>query len=138
MWKHGLTDADRQYYNQFCVDVRKEYKKQHLEFRATGYYTPSSTFERNMEGTGLWLRKKFHEKNRLEMEIATYDTVKFPLRPPSYNEEHKRRELESIRKRKEKLKQQQSSVVQRRRRRSENDDTSKEETSTNPMESEVE
>jgi hypothetical protein len=130
MWKHGLTDADREYYNKFCLDVRQEYKKQHMEFRATGYYTPSTTFERNTDGAGLWVRKKIHEKNRLELEIATYDTVKFPLRPPSFNDEHKRRELESRRKRKEKLKhqQQQSTLVKRRR----SDDVTPTETSTTP------
>ena len=115
LWKHGLTEAEREYYHQFCLDVRQEYRQQHLEYRATGYYTPSTMFERNMEGTGLWLRKM--NKNALEMEIATYDTVKFPMRPPSLNEEHRRRELESIQRRKEKLQQQQAPGVKRRRRR---------------------
>jgi hypothetical protein len=128
LWRHALTEEDREYYHQFCLDVRKEYRKQHLEYRATGYYTPSEHFERNMEGTGLWLRKT--NKNRLEMEISTYDTVKFPMRPPSLEEEHHRRELESIQKRKEKLKRQQEElsngmVKRRRRRRRSGDETNK-------------
>jgi HMG-box domain len=118
LWKYGVTDAEREYYHQFCREVRQEYRQQHLEYRATGHYTPSERFERNMEGTGLWLRKT--NKNRLEMEIATYDSVKFPMRPPSLEEEHRRRELESIQRRKEKLKRQRErsshGAVQRRRR----------------------
>lgn len=98
----ALSDKDREYYNTFSEEVRKEYKKQHMEFRATGYYNPSKTFERT-DGAGLWVRKNVHEKNALELEIASYDSVVFPMRPPEFDGEYRRRELESKKRRKEKL-----------------------------------
>lgn len=101
-WRVDLTDAEREYYNIFCEDVRKEYKMQHLEFRATGHYTPSETFVRQ-DGAGLWVRKKWHQKNALEREIDGFDTVIFPMRPPEFDAEYKRREEESMQRRKVKL-----------------------------------
>jgi hypothetical protein len=102
MWSMALTEEERTYYNSFCEELRNEYKRQHMEFRATGYYTPSNKFER-LDGAGLWVRKNAHEKNALEREIATYDTVVFPMRPPEFDEEYRRREQESKEKRKAKL-----------------------------------
>lgn len=102
LWRLALSDEDREYYNTFCEEIRSEYKKQHLEFRATGHYTPSETFERR-DGASLWVRKNAQKKNALELEIAKYETVLFPMRPIEFDEEHRIRDLESKERRKEKL-----------------------------------
>ena len=112
IWRVALTDREREYYNTFVDEARAEYKRQHMEYRATGLYTPSDTFER-IEGAGLWLRKRMEEKNELEREIASYETVVFPARPPEYDEEYRKREEASRLKRKEKLKRE----VQEKRRK---------------------
>lgn len=104
IWKYQLTDEEKNYYNTFAAELKSEYKEQHMEFRATGVYTPSKRFVR-VEGTGLWLKKKSEEKNGLEKEIDGYETVKFPPRPSEFDEEHKRREEESKLRRKLKLKE---------------------------------
>jgi HMG (high mobility group) box len=102
-WRISLTDHERRYYNEYCEQARMEYRKQHLEYRATGRYTPSETFEK-VAGVGPWVRKKWDEKNALEREISLYETVIFPLRPAEFDEEYKKREEESKRKRKLKQK----------------------------------
>lgn len=110
IWKFGMSDDDREYYNEFAREAREEYEKQHFEFRATGAYKKSLVFERlgnnnvnvnvngdgddsnststdnvhghgNGNGNGPWVRIAVHEKNALEREISNYDTVKFPPRP---------------------------------------------------------
>ncbi len=80
IWKYGMSDSDRDYYNVFCTETREEYEKQHAEFKATGSYKPSKVFER-LHGDGPWVRIAYHEKNALEREISGYDSVKFPPRP---------------------------------------------------------
>ena len=80
IWKFGMNDQDREYYNEFAREARDEYDRQHHEFRATGAYKPSLIFER-LGGDGPWVRIAFHEKNALEREISGYETVKFPPRP---------------------------------------------------------
>ena len=88
IWKYGMNDDDREYYNEFAREAREEYERQHEEFRATGFFQPSLVFER-LGGTGTgddddhgpWVRIAKHEKNALEREISTYETVKFPPRP---------------------------------------------------------
>jgi hypothetical protein len=56
-----------------------------------------------MDGAGLWVRKNMSEKNALEREIATYDTVVFPMRSPEFDEEYRKRDQESKERRKRKL-----------------------------------
>lgn len=103
LWKHALTDEERNYYNNFAEEIRAEYKQQLLEYRATGAFTPSELFERQ-EGVGLWVHKKVSEKTELELEISQYETLNFPPRPPEYDEDYHRRFKESIERRKSKLK----------------------------------
>jgi hypothetical protein len=105
MWRLALSAEDRKYYNDFSEQARKEYEQQHLEFRATGHYTPSEVFEK-VDGTGLWVRKKFSEKNALEKEIAGYETVIFPPRPPELDEEYNKRNQENKERRKQRLREQ--------------------------------
>ena len=50
------------------------------------------------------MRLKQHEKNGLEREIDSYETVYFPPRPPEMDEAYGRRKEESKRRRKEKVK----------------------------------
>jgi hypothetical protein len=130
MWRLALSEQDRKYYNDFSEQARKEYERQHLEFRATGHYTPSEVFEK-VDGTGLWLRKKFSEKNALEKEIAGYETVIFPPRPPELDEEYYKRDQESKERRKQRLREQrerqaakeQSEEGRKRRKRKATDNT---------------
>jgi hypothetical protein len=51
---------------------------------------------------GLWTRQKLHEKNALEREIAGYETVIFPRRPPEMDEAYHQRMKESLERRKQK------------------------------------
>jgi hypothetical protein len=88
IWKFGMSSEDREYYNEFAREAREEYDRQHFEFRATGAYQPSLTFERLGGGGGPWVRIATHEKNALEREISTYDTVKFPPRPETADKPH--------------------------------------------------
>jgi len=103
IWKYRLDDGERDFYNEFAYRARREYQKLHDEYRATGRFQPAKVYER-IEGTGPWVHKNSMEKNSLERELATYETVKFPLRPPELDEDYNRRQEESIRKRKLKLK----------------------------------
>jgi hypothetical protein len=80
IWKFGMSDTDRKYYNDFCKETREEYEKQHAEYKATGTFKPSKAFEK-LHGDGPWVRITFHEKNALEREISSYESVKFPPRP---------------------------------------------------------
>mmetsp|Transcript_20829 Transcript_20829/g.23789 ORF Transcript_20829/g.23789 Transcript_20829/m.23789 type:complete len:432 (-) Transcript_20829:149-1444(-) len=81
IWKYGLDDDERAYYNGFSREAREEYQRLHDEYRATGQFAPPKTYER-MEKVGPWVRVDWEEKNGLERELATYETVQFPLRPP--------------------------------------------------------
>lgn len=81
IWKYGMTEADREYYNEFAREAREEYERQHEEFRATGSYQPSCVFTRLGGGDGPWVRISEEDRNGLEREIASYGTVKFPPRP---------------------------------------------------------
>ena len=137
LWRVGLTDEERHYYNQFAIKARAEYKQQQMEFRATGVYTPSAVFERPENG-GFWAYKRMEDKSPLEREIATYETVVFPARPPEFDEDYIKRDMDSKLKRKKKLQQEaeerrrvkekQAMILgikppQRRKRRSKNDDS---------------
>jgi hypothetical protein len=88
LWRAALTDAERDFYNDLADHLTAEYQSQNLEFRATGTYTPSQRFER-LQGVGPWIHKLESERNDLEKELAEYDTVVFPMRPPEYEEDYK-------------------------------------------------
>jgi hypothetical protein len=105
IWKYGISEKDREYYNEFAREAREEYQEQHRAYRATGEYTPSKTFKK-LDGIGPWVRVATHEKNGLEREIESYDTVQFPPRPPELDDAYRKREQESKRRRKEKVKAQ--------------------------------
>jgi hypothetical protein len=104
IWKHGMTDGDREYYNEFAREAREEYVKLHQEFRATGRYQPSRRFEK-LQGVGSWVRSRWEEKNGLERELSTYETVLFPLRPPQMDEAYEKRRLEGLSNRKRRQKE---------------------------------
>jgi hypothetical protein len=120
IWKFGMSSADRQYYVDFAREARLEYEGQSTEFRATGGFTPSTIFEK-MKGGGPWVRIALYEKNSLEREIATYQTVKFPVRPsgsqkPSWEahrEESQRKESERQKIREEKKQKQREEEFRR-------------------------
>jgi hypothetical protein len=104
IWKHGMTDDDREYYNEFAREAREEYVKLHQEFRATGRYEPSHRFQK-LQGVGSWVRSRWEEKNGLERELSTYETVLFPLRPPQLDEAYEKRRLEGLVNRKRRQKE---------------------------------
>jgi hypothetical protein len=103
IWKYGMSEIDREYYVEFAREAREEYQGFHQEYRATGRYEPSKKFER-IQGTGPWVRIPVHEKNGLERELATYDTVEFPPRPPEFDDAYEQRQLESAKRRRRKEK----------------------------------
>jgi hypothetical protein len=103
IWRMGMTDEDRQYYNEFAIQAKEAYQKQHIEYRATGEFTLSKDFKR-MDGVNVWVRSAWHENNGLEREIAGYDTFSFPKRPAEFDEEYEKRAKESVQRRKLKLK----------------------------------
>jgi hypothetical protein len=98
-----MTDEDRQYYNEFAIQAKEAYQKQHIEYRATGKFTLSKDFKR-MDGVNVWVRSAWHESNGLEREIAGYGTFSFRKRPAEFDEEYEKRAKEGIQKRKLKLK----------------------------------
>jgi len=101
IWRFGISEKDREYYNDFAREAREEYQEQYREYRATGHFTPSTTFKKLGP---LWVRMKLHEKNGIEREIDSYETVQFPPRPPEMDEAYRKREAESKRRRKAKIK----------------------------------
>lgn len=121
IWKFGMSHEDREYYNEFAREAREEYERQHFEFRATGAYKPSRTFERlgGGEDHGPWVRIATHEKNALEREISNYDTVKFPPRPETADkpewvtkiEKQNEREAKRKEEREKRLKQQREEEI---------------------------
>jgi hypothetical protein len=96
MWRMAMSVIEQKFYNDFTDQIRKEFKKQHMQYRATGSFTPSDTFERK---GNFWTHKRAHEKNTLERELDGYETVFFPPRPPEYDEAYYKRERESIKRR---------------------------------------
>ena len=101
IWRVGMSEEEKAYYNQFAAEAKKEYDQQVVEYRATGSFRPSHNFTR-LEGTNIWIRKQF--QNGLEKEISNYDSCQFPKRPPCLDEAYNQREERSILKRKLKLK----------------------------------
>jgi len=98
IWKYGMSDHDREYYNEFCRLKREEYEKQYAEYRATGSYKPSKVFEK-LHGDGPWVKIAYHEKNSLEREISNYDSVKFPPRPVEMEKPEWLKKIEKARER---------------------------------------
>ena len=111
MWKTSLNDRDREYYHNFYVELKKEYQQQLMEYRATGYYTPSTKYLRNHTSVGLWTHIEMSEKNALELEIATYDTVQFPSTHLNETEQLRRIRI-SQEKRRLKIQQQREALRQ--------------------------
>jgi len=103
LWRISLSDEDRDYYNKFAELGRKEYSKMYMEYRATGTFRPSRYYVK-LQGVGPWIHCQPEERNSLERELATYETVQFPPRPPELDEAYAQRDRESKRRRKLKLK----------------------------------
>ena len=101
MWKSKLSEEQREYYQDFATQARKEYQRQVIEYRATGSYTESSHCK-PLEGTNIWVR--LVQPCELEQEIMGYETVKFAPRPPELDAAYEERQLRSVVKRKLKLK----------------------------------
>lgn len=101
LWRIALSESEQKYYNDFAERIRKAYRVQQMEYRATGQYTPNETFKR-LPG-GPWVHCDQHCRSSLEQEICTYETVKFPPRPPELDKEYAKRLEESKRKRKLKI-----------------------------------
>lgn len=73
-----------------------------IEYRATGSFTPNQEFVKLPE-VNVWVRKE-SKQNDLEKEISGYETLTFPKRPPSMEEEYRIREQRSLFRRKLRLK----------------------------------
>ena len=97
-----MSEEDRQYYNEFAMAARNEYQKQHIEYRATGTFTPSKEFHK-LDGVNVWVRAAWHEKNGIEREISEYDTCLFPKRPAEFDELYERKLIASKKRRQLKL-----------------------------------
>ena len=92
MWRIDLRTKEQEHYTKMSEDLRKEYQEQMLEYRATDTFRPSERFIKLGNGQGPWVHKRPEERSQLEAEIAGYDTVVFPPRPPSKEEEYLKRE----------------------------------------------
>ena len=98
-----MTEDDRNYYNDFAMDAKREYEHQVIEYRATGSFTPSKEFSK-IDDVNVWIRKQKAFQNKLEREISNYDTCLFPKRPPQLDRAYEEREERSKLKRKLKVK----------------------------------
>jgi len=119
MWNE-LSPRDRTHYVNLAKDARTEYEERLLEYRATGSWSPYTTFtrlmtnkngvdcrgmnERSTGSSGPWVRIPYEAKNALEKEIETYEQVIFPPRPVELEVVHEQRVEESKKKRREKRK----------------------------------
>jgi hypothetical protein len=97
IWRVGMSAEDREYYARFAKDARKEFDHQVIEFRSTGAFQPSKHFA-PLDNSNIWIRKDF--PNPLETEILSYETIRFPKRPPEFDDAYEEREVRSIIKRK--------------------------------------
>jgi hypothetical protein len=86
---------------QFANDARDEYTKQMIEYRATGGFTPNIEFVK-LSDANVWVRKAAN-RNDLEKEICSYETLVFPKRPPKLDDAYALREQRSIFRRKLRL-----------------------------------
>lgn len=101
LWRVGLSDEERNYYNRFANDCRDEYDRQMIEYRATGTYTPNQEFVK-LPDANVWVRKP-SQRNALEQEICGYESRHFPKRPPSMDKDYAEREQRSLFRRKLRL-----------------------------------
>ena len=92
-----MSEEDKEYYNNFAADAKKEYKQQLIEYRATGAYKRSKHFA-PLEDTNIWIR--IDKPSPLEEEIRSYETYTFPKRPAELDEEYEERQLRSVLRRK--------------------------------------
>jgi hypothetical protein len=92
-----MSEEDKEYYNNFAADAKKEYKQQLIEYRATGAYKQSKHFE-PLEDTNIWIR--IDRPSPLEEEIRSYETYTFPKRPAELDDEYEERQLQSVLRRK--------------------------------------
>eukprot|EP00578_Thalassiosira_sp_NH16_P000500 CAMPEP_0181131918 /NCGR_PEP_ID=MMETSP1071-20121207/30715_1 /TAXON_ID=35127 /ORGANISM="Thalassiosira sp., Strain NH16" /LENGTH=348 /DNA_ID=CAMNT_0023218211 /DNA_START=18 /DNA_END=1064 /DNA_ORIENTATION=+ len=118
MWKK-LKQRERDHYQQLCKDARIEYEDRMLEYRATGAWSPFTTYarlENNKNGSivrtsaegstgslGPLVRIPYEKKNDLEKELETYEQVIFPPRPLRLKEEHEKKVVEREKRRREKI-----------------------------------
>lgn len=104
MW-NTLPDKEREHYILFAKIAREEYVRQLREFRATGGWKPSESFERlgSPIPGGPWVRIPYDAKCKLEKEIDSYDQVTFPPRPPEMDDDYNQRMKESVERRKKKV-----------------------------------
>jgi hypothetical protein len=114
LWRNQLSAKDQQHYHTMSEEIRSEYQQQVIEFRATNTFRPSERFVKLADGQGPWVHMGITQCNALEREVAAYDTVVFPPRPPSRDKEYQEREEASRLKRKRKL---QMEAQQRRLRK---------------------
>eukprot|EP00977_Amphora_coffeiformis_P009875 scaffold2276_cov160-Amphora_coffeaeformis.AAC.13 len=103
LWRVDLRTSEQEHYTKMAEDLRREYQEQMLEYRATDTFRTSKRFVKLGDGQGPWVHIKPKERSKLEAEVAGYDTVVFPPRPASKDEEYYKREKLSKEKRKEKL-----------------------------------
>lgn len=115
MWRVHLKEEEQRYYNKMAEELQAEYREQMLEYRATDEFRPSERFIKLGNGKGPWVHKHAKDRNALEAEIASYETVVFPPRPPSKDNEYYKREKESKERRKEKLRMEAKEKYERKR-----------------------
>ena len=102
IWRGGLSEVERNYYNQFANEAQETYNRQMIEYRATGTFTPHEEFIKVPEAN-VWVRQPM-KQNALEREICQYETMVFPVRPPSMNEAFEERQRRGIFRRKLRIK----------------------------------
>ena len=74
-WRVVLKEKEQEHYNRMVQEIRQEYQEQMLEFRATDAFRPSERFIKLGDGQGPWVHKNPEERNELEAEVASYETV---------------------------------------------------------------
>ena len=102
-WRLELKTTEQQHYTQMAEELRVEYQERMLEYRATDQFRPSLRFMKLGDGQGPWVHRDPSERNALEQEVASYETVVFPPRPPSKDEAYFERERLSRERRKAKM-----------------------------------
>ena len=93
MWNKLLPD-DKKHYTTMAHEAQAEYDVRLMEYRATGTWSPYTTFERlsssrngvtyggprerSTGNNGPWVRVPYEKTNELEKEIDLYKQVIFP------------------------------------------------------------
>lgn len=102
LWRRGLSEEERNYYNRFANEAQETYNRQMIEYRATGTFTPNEEFIK-VPGANVWVRQP-NKQNALEREICQYETMVFPRRPPHMDEAFAERQRRGTFRRKLRLK----------------------------------